>query len=280
MLSKITDFKISDGFEKLYPQKLSRGHKIASWNENPSSELSTTCIVVGKEYWIYQSKFGAIRFNEANNDIVAYPDSRVDLDWFQYWAKHSWLPLVYQFWGRQVLHSSAAVYISSGDVIAFVGDNEAGKSTIAYGLGQRDGWQQIYDDTLSFTVDKGRINIHYLPNVVRLRPESAKYYNQNTYGHGSINWPDIPMKLKHIYILGKKGGSGVPGKIKSKKFVDAYQALLENAYTLTLNLANQNQRLLTDYLTLARKVPVSSISNSKNIEGIEEVLDAIENHAT
>ena len=265
----------NEGFITLFQQILANGITISSWGKDASSYSSTKCVVIKNDYWIIQEGIGAIQFNETNRTILAYPDTSVDLEWFQFWVKHCWVPLAYQIWGFQVLHASAVVNTSSGNVCVFVGDNEAGKSTIAYGLGQRNGWQQIYDDTFSFAIDKGMVKIHFVPNVVRLRSESAKYYNQQTYSHQPIEWPDIQMKLKHIYILEKLD---VPGNIKVKKFVEAYHNLLENAYTLTLNLPKHNKRLMSDYLTLASDVPVFGLSTSKNFDGIEEVLDGIKNH--
>ena len=107
---------------------------------------------VGDAFWLSASGVGAIQFNASSRLISAYPQDGVQTRIFERALIHEWLPLVYQAWGYQVLHASAAVHLPSGMVIAFAGETRSGKSTLGYGLGQRSDWQQISDDSLAFTI--------------------------------------------------------------------------------------------------------------------------------
>ena len=44
--------------------------------------------------------------------------------------------------------------MTTGDAVAFTGPTHAGKSTTAYGVGRREGWRPICDDTLAFSVNR------------------------------------------------------------------------------------------------------------------------------
>ena len=130
------------------------------------------------QYWIAAS-VGAVQFTALDPRLSAFPFPDSDTSWFREVVQRAWLPAIYPFWGRQVIHASAAGPAHTTDVIAFTGPTLAGKSTTAYAMGRRPGWRLISDDTLAFTTPPGDgIRLHPIRNDARLRPASAHYFGK------------------------------------------------------------------------------------------------------
>src|SRR5215211_4151038 len=150
------------------------GELLARWPPAPFEETATDCFRIGEEYWVWQPGIGGISFFEDRPRLVAFPSAEVDPAWFNHLVTRSWLPAVYQIWGRQVLHASAVARSADGSAVAFAGPSHAGKSTMAYGLGRRSGWSLVSDDTLAFSsgtpAGAAQISVHRLRNDARLRP--------------------------------------------------------------------------------------------------------------
>ena len=95
--------------------------------------------------------------------------------------------------------------MTTGDAVAFTGPTHAGKSTTAYGVGRREGWRPICDDTLAFSVNRtagsGGVRLHSIPNDSRLRPASAEYYGVSDRPQETLEWPDLDLHLKAVYVI-------------------------------------------------------------------------------
>lgn len=275
MLAQQVTWSELDGFALLEHHILSQGQHIATWHEIGADGISTDCRLVADVYWIMRDDIGAVRFEESNRNIAFFPASGSDVEQGRFWINHSWLPLIYQTWGWQVLHASAALHIPSQSVVAFTGTRGAGKSTFAYGLGLRQDWQQIADDTLAFSADGQQITLLDLPNAVRLRPQTAQFYEQEAYSHDPIMWPEIAPTLQRVFFLeaGLNERSSVAISAMDKQ--TTYLALIQNACYLTTTLKHHNQRLLSDYLVLAQAVSGSKLTYRKGFNVLDSVLDAI-----
>jgi hypothetical protein len=121
---------------------------LTTWPVAPSEAFPTDCYRLGEQYWISQRSVGAVQFTALDPHLFAYPFPDGDASWFREVVQRAWLPAIYPFWGRRVIHASAAGPSDTNDVIAFTGPTLAGKSTTACAMGRRPGWRLISDDTL------------------------------------------------------------------------------------------------------------------------------------
>jgi len=223
-----------------------------------------------------------ISFFEDRPQLTAFPSAQVDPDWFNHLVTRSWLPAIYQIWGRQVLHASAVARSADGSAVAFAGPSHAGKSTMAYGLGRRSGWSLVSDDTLAFsaasTTGAVEIQLHRLPNDARLRPASAEYFGRTAQPVESYDWLTRPPRMTAVYFLDGDPALPSPARITTLKAGESYALLLEQAHAVTLKLARHNQQLMRDYLQLAATIPVFRLTYRRSFEAFEEVVDALEDH--
>ena len=231
-------------------------------------------------FWLSSTTVGAIQFDTSSRSISAYPQKDVDYALFEIVLVHEWLPVVYQAWGRQVLHASAAVHLPSGMVIAFAGETMSGKSTLGYGLGQRSDWQQISDDSLAFTIQTGEVRLLSIPNAVRLRSASAHFYGQLANGHEPLDLPDMDLGLDYVFFVEGNcetvSKAGSPGSDVPLDGVQTFVQLIKNAYALTLKIPEHNERLLRDYLRLTHQVVAFRLVVQKSFVTLNETLDTVE----
>jgi len=197
-------------------------------------------------------------------------------------VSRSWLPAIYPLWGRQVLHASAVACMSTGDAVAFTGPTHAGKSTTAYGIGRRQGWRPICDDTLAFSLGRtaaaGGVHLHPIPNDSRLRPESAEYYGVSDRPQETIEWPDRELQLKAVYVIEGDETFERPAEFSRLRGAEALPLLLQQAYALSFKLPKYNQQLMKAYLTLATVVPVFRLRYRRSFDVAEELFSAIAGH--
>jgi hypothetical protein len=233
-------------------------------------------------YWLSAAVLGAIRFDLGSREVCAYPRQGCDPAWFEGMLVREWLPLVYQAWGYQVLHASAAVHRSSGRVVALSGEAGAGKSTLGYALGRRPGWEQLADESLVLQVEPGAVRIVPSPNRVRLRASSAAHFEQSPGDQGPITWPDGELSLGAVFFLEPRpDGTGENQAAEATRLDgnEAYLRLLNQAFALTLKMHAHNRRLMQDYLHIARDIPCYRLVYDRSFAALEEVLDGIEKRA-
>lgn len=231
---------------------------------------------VGTEYWLWQAGVGGLQVFADRPEFVAYRSADVGREWFERLVQRSWLPAVYQVWGRQVLHASAACRRDSATAVAFVGTTGAGKSTLAYALGRRPAWQQLSDDSLAFSRRGEAVSLHPLRNDVRLRPATVAHYGTNA-TDAVVEWPATPPRLKCLYFLAGQSDRPEPARLSRVSAAEAYRLVLAQAFAFSLVIPEHNRRLLQDYLALAR-IPACRLTYRMRFDVIEDVLDVIEEH--
>ena len=251
------------------------GRLLSRWAPAPHEPAPTDCFQVGPAFWIWQPGVGGIQFFSDQPEFFAFPEARGDQAWFEYVVTRSWLPAVYQVWGRQVIHASAVARRETGEVLVFVGPSHAGKSTLAYGLSRRPGWCHVGDDTLAFSSEKSGLMLHALPNDARLRPQTATHYGRPGTPE-PIGWPEAPLHLGRVYFLSGDPDLPVPVSIDPLGGADSYRCLLEQAHAFALTIPEYNQRLMRDYLDLATRVPGFRLAYRKSFDALDAVFDAIE----
>lgn len=248
------------------------------WDEPDEGQPPLKCAFMEGCFWLYQAETGAISFGDRPSLVACYPADYGQPEVFLALVKHSWLPLVYVHWGWQVLHAAAAYQLETRRLIAFTGDSQAGKSTLAYALGQRVGWQQFADDTLRFSQENGRITLSPSFNTIRLRPASARYFGQPS-GQQPIVWPDDTPVLSAIYALAEPETGSLEARISPLSAGESYPLLLHQAYCLTKDVPVRNRRLALDYLTLLGQVPVYRLAYPRHFDRLDATLDLVEQHA-
>jgi hypothetical protein len=268
----------NDQFNSIVAQ-FNRAPLLEEW-DHPFAGVCTQLRGDQRACWLYDPSLGAIQFDLNTRSICAYPFDGVGPDWFERFLSHEWLPLVYQAWGYQVLHASAAVNLSGGGVLAFSGPAGAGKSTLGYCLGRRPGWGQIADESLAMEVGASGLRLAPIPNYIRLRPASAAHYNADRHNHEKLVWPDIEPYLQAVFFLepfpSEDDSLETPPRLLPLDGVQAYPLFLGQAFALTLRLPDHNKRLMRDYLHIARRVPAYQLSYSKSFSVVDQVLDVVE----
>ena len=255
------------------------GALLSRWEPAPLEPAPTDCFKVGGEYWIWQPGVGGIQFFPDQPEFFAFPAEQGDPAWFEYVVTRSWLPAVYQVWGRQVLHASAVAREDTGEVIVFAGPSHAGKSTLAYGLSRRAGWRHLGDDTLAFSCGDGSLELHPLPNEARLRPATASHFG-HAGGTEPLGWPNSYLRMARVYFVRGEESLPSPVTIEPLKVAESYRLLLEQAHAFAMTIPEYNQRLMRDYLELATRVPGSRLVYRKSFDSLDTVFDAIEHPAS
>jgi len=269
-----------------YAWLLRHGDRLARWPAAPFEISHTDCFALDDEYWIWQPGIGGIRFAAERPEVTAFSTRDVDQAWFIHLVMRSWLPPVYQVWGRQVLHASAVVHEASGDVVAFAGPSGAGKSTVAYGLARRDGWRQVCDDTLAFSCanhdrPNASVTLHHLDNDARLRRATALHFGMSDRPPERVRWPSQPLRLQRIYFLEAAADETLVDRthrVTPLRPGDAYRKLLEQAHAFTLEVPSHNQRLMRDYLAVAASVPAYRLTYWKSFDVIDQMFDTVASH--
>lgn len=258
------------------------GEHLVTWPATEFDSTDTDCFSVGDRIWIWQVGVGAVRFSLSESRLWAYRWPGADDGRFRQVVTRSWLPAIYPLWGRQVLHASAVACMATGDAVAFTGPTHAGKSTTAYGVGRRQGWRPICDDTLAFSVGRTAattgVHLHPIPNDSRLRPASAEYYGVSDRPQETLEWPDRDLQLKAVYIIDGDDTVEQPAQFSRLRAADALPLLLQQAYALSLTLPTYNQQLMKDYLALATAVPVFRLRYRRSFDVAEELFSAITSH--
>ena len=273
---------------------------LARWPATEFDPTTTDCYREGDQIWIWQPEVGVVRFSLATPGLTAWLWPGADPAWFQQVATRSWLPAIYPLWGRQVLHASAAMCSATGETVAFTGPTHAGKSTMAYGVARRAGWQLLADDTVAFTVIQRRvavaqrsvgssdptdphaplaIRLHPIPQETRLRPATADFYGVAQRSTEPLRWPGGRPVLRAIYVLEGEEQFTSPAEFTRLTPGDTVPLLLQQAYALSFGIPKYNQALMKDYVALAATVPAFRLRYRRSFEVAEELFAAVERHA-
>lgn len=282
----IASWTICTDFRRHHGRIRSRGRLLATWPGFDSSDSPTLCFQEGDGVWILRADRGGIRFGRDEHDLRGYPKEGADAEQFKRMVFHDWLPFVYNFWGLQVLHASAAVHTPSGQVVAFSGASGAGKSTFGYGLGLLPPWRQIADDSLAFSAQPDSLRLLPIPNEVLLRPASAGYYGEVAVGGEQLGWANGPLRLERIFLLEPSDELDSPARLLPVSPARAYVLLLQQAYTLALDSQRghiplvdsprDHRRQMVEYLSLASQAGVVRLLYPRKFEVLSDVFTLIE----
>lgn len=230
----------------------------------------------GSHYWIDVSNVAMFHYSAATGQVVAVNRSAIEEGRVRAVYQRVVLPFLLQALGYEMLHASA-VRTERG-VVAFCGDSGAGKSTIATGLSRR-GFPVWADDALLLEVG-ARIGAIALPFVVRLRRESAEFFEVGGRGEGSSHdfsgiEPD-PVDLAAVCVLKRRAGSEGDEVIGCHRGAAALTALLAHACAFNFEDLDRKRRMVKQYFAVAARVPVFEAVVRPGLGRLSELLDHLE----
>ena len=252
---------------------------LAVWPPAPFESTPTHCYRLDDEYSIVQAGVGTVRFRTDAPRLLAFPSNDGNPDWFRDVVRRCWLPAIYPFWGRQVLHASAVALAGSDNVVAFTGPTHTGKSTTAYALGRRPGWRLVADDSLAFAWSPAErsIRIHPLQNEARLRPASAEYFGHEGGGRERVPWPGGRLALRVLLVLDGHDEPGPVAVFTRLGVAESLPLLVQQAFALSFAVPEYNRQLLMNYAQLAA-VPIFRLRYRRSFDEAALLYDAIEDH--
>jgi hypothetical protein len=182
------------------------------------------------------------------------------------------IPLAVQgAFGQEVVHASG-VRIAHRGVVGFCGMSTTGKSTIAHALARR-GHQLWADDALAFQPDGESIGTLALPFRPNLRPESERFFR--TLGARELDqaaaWSEATVNT--LFVL--DASSGIE-QLERLSAVDALVAVLPNGYRFRPLDDQRERRMVRTYLDLVARVPVFRLGYERGLDGLERLVDRIE----
>jgi hypothetical protein len=229
--------------------------------------------------WMHLPNVASFRFCDAEDEIVAeaFPDTDRNLIVDAFYR--SIVPMALQARGREVLHASA-VKMPPG-VVALCAVSHTGKSTIAFGLGQR-GYPLWADDALCFEAADDQVNAIPLPFKIRLRTQSAAFFGCASEPDNSP-WEDIdPTATQSIPLAAVCVLKRLPAQhpsvveVEALSSAHAFAAVLAHAYCFSLQDIEHKRRMMQHYLELITRVPVFEVRFQAGLEHLDAILDAIE----
>jgi hypothetical protein len=230
--------------------------------------------------WMVWPGVVAFRFDERGH-IDAIPEPTATDAQVRDLCRRSVEPIIRQALGDETLHASA-VRCGAG-VVAFCGERESGKSTLAYSLSQRS-FTQYADDTVVMHVEPERVRALDLPFGVRLRPETATFYGFDVDGPAPLhdvvpltesNDIDVAFTpLAAVFVLSRKPAG--PPSITRLAPSAAFTAILAHAHCFNPDDPQERRRLLENYLTIGSVVPVFDLRFSAGLDRLDALLGRIE----
>jgi len=260
-------------------EKISVIPEIEQWNSSPNSYI-TELRYAKEKIWLTRSDVGAICVDCDLMAISLYPKKSLDIEKFQKFVIHYWLPMAYQVCGTQVLHASALVNLNTHRILAICGDSGCGKSTFGFGMGKRAGWRQIADDRLAFSINNGKAVPILIPDTIKLRTPSANYFGEEPYQGEPLEWIEGDLEIKNIIFLTQSQNEeqqlSAPFEITPITRTDSYEFLLKQAFALTPALQELNKKMIENYLVLANQAQSYKLTYTLDFGILDKIYDAIE----
>jgi hypothetical protein len=230
--------------------------------------------------WMRWPGVATFRFDERGH-IEAIPETGGNEAQILDLCRRSVEPIVRQALGDETLHASA-VRTDAG-IVAFCGERETGKSTIAYSFTTR-GFAQYADDNVVMHVEGDAVHALDLPFGVRLRPETARHYGFAVTTPAPLH-DVVPLTLREsgdvpttplasIFVLGRTPGGGP--EVERLAPSAAFTAILAHSHCFDPIDREGRRRLLQHYLTVASAVPVFNLRFQSGLDRLNELLDTIE----
>lgn len=173
------------------------------------------------------------------------------------------VPLLLQSRGVEALHASGIV--GPRGVYAFCGPSGRGKSTLACLLAER-GYGLWADDAVVWWRTSGEIQTGTIPFAPKVAPQIPV---KNVMAGGTRT------VLRGVAVL-ERAVEPVAPSVTPVSGTAALRALLPNAYSFTLNRADNHRRMIEQYLDLVRQVRVWRVTFFPSMQEAPALLDVVE----
>jgi hypothetical protein len=276
--------------DELVPPRWDLGaREVEVWRDNRGHACAYGQ-VVGGQPWMRVVGIGDFRLDPTGS-AVAVPDSGVPrADVIDVYYRNV-LPMALQLGRHEVLHASAVA--APQGVLALCAASETGKSTLAYALGRR-GHGLFADDALAFDAAGPCPTLTRVPFALRLRKASADHFGEASRDLVRVSGPlrtgtGEEPRLAAICVLERIGGDRPangpvrPGdssiqlaKIEPLAQASAFAAILPHAYCFRLADQERKKRMMRNYLSLVRLVPVLRLRFRPGLGHLSEILEILE----
>jgi hypothetical protein len=228
----------------------------------------------GQHHWLQVPEIGTFHFSAGSQHVIATPAPEASIPSVEHAFRSVALPLVLHISGFEALHGSAVT--AAGGVVAFCALSGTGKSTLAYGLGQR-GYSLWGDDAVVFeTRPEGGVVAHAIPFTAGLRGEALAFFDASNGSAKPLAAPGSPQHLRAVLLLERTEGGNGALEIVRLSPGDALAALVPHAHGFNLGDYARKRRTLQTYLALAAQVPVIEVGFRPGFERFPKVLDEVE----
>ena len=241
-------------------------------------------LAVGDEYYLKIHRVGAFRIERGYSAAIGYPEPGVDLSSFQAAFFHGVAPWLLQRQDWDCLHASA-VLIPAG-VVIFCGPSGCGKSTLARAWSERGA--AIYaDDAAPFLVRDGVAMSARIPQRLRLREPAASHFpieRHDPFSASSASREltyDLEPTLRPVSSIywpePAAGGMRCAGPVIERvPATEAFSLLLSEAHCMSLRDPACNRKMVRNYLSLVRSVPVFRLRYPLHLDLLPAVLAELE----
>lgn len=234
-------------------------------------------------HWMHLPGLASFRFGGSGQGITAIAQAPIKEDRIFDEYRRKVLPMALQARGQEVLHASAV--LTPPGVVALCANTKIGKSTTAFGLSQR-GWPLWADDTVVLEILDSTIKALPLPFGVRLRPDAAAFFNEDSASarsldpsrNGTVRTEANPAPLAALLLLKRlsDGFDGASVRIRRFSSAQAFVEVLDHAYYFDVRDIKRKRSMINHYLELVARVPVFEVCFRPGFEAFPDVLDAID----
>ncbi len=238
----------------------------------------------GDEYFLKIHRVGAFRIERGYSAAIGYPEPSVDLSSFQAAFFHGVAPWLLQRQEWDCLHASAVLIPAS--VVIFCGPSGCGKSTLARAWSERGA--AIYaDDAAPFLVRDGVAMSARIPQRLRLREPAASHFpieRHDPFSASSASREltyDLEPTLRPVSSIywpepAAGGMRCADPVIERVPATEAFSLLLSEAHCMSLRDPACNRKMVRNYLSLVRSVPVFRLRYPLRLDLLPAVLAELE----
>lgn len=265
------------------------GHPaVTSWKDDRGTDVAYVA-TMGAWHWIEVKGVGSYRFagkRPAEGLVVeVIPHAGVSREILIDQYFRGVLPYVWHAYGMEALHASA--FALAGKTVAMCAERRTGKSTLNFAMAKR-GATAIADDAvlLDFgslsspaSTERDPILVRPVPFEFRLRRKSAEHFSTPDKSQVLVNEDRTAglageaHELSAVILLARQKHGISIGRVTSSK---VFTALLEHALVFSLGEKSRKITTASNYLRLARAVPVFRFGFPKGLEHVEEICERLE----
>jgi hypothetical protein len=246
------------------------GREVSVWRGD-SGEVWARSFAGDDHCWIDWPAMGVFAFSRRSDVVDVWPSQGIRPESIQDTFHRAILPVVLQAKGHQTLHASAVM--DSAGMVLFCGVRGAGKSTLAYGIRER-GFRQCADDAVVLDIQDPTVRARILPFAPRLRPPSAAHFGLDMAARlpNAREFSSVPLSA--IFLLTQSGASFEP-VVERVTPERAFAALLPHAYCFDTTAPEETRRLVDDYMRVADRVPIVSLTYAPDFARFSGVVDRV-----